>query len=125
MEQQNTEKKTVVAWIPRYMPFIMGGDVHKPACAELEVAEETPVGRSYTVFRVVAPNGTDFYVEALSGAILGSDLQMIKDDIEQGDQEYMERQIATSIQQRNKAQQLEPELFWSYVKGSGAKRKVI
>lgn len=116
---------TVLAWIPRYRPFIMGGDVHQPAKAELVVEEMIDLGRGFFAAKVKAPNGKDFYVETVCGAFLGDDLNMILEDVKQGNVAVMWDQINRGTIQRDKAELINSDPFWSYVKGSGMTRRVI
>lgn len=127
MEEKNNETITkVLAWIPRYRPFIMGGDVHAGIKAELQVVDTLDVGQGHKVHVVKAPNGVSFYVETECGAMMGNDLMMILEDVKQGDPEVMKGQIEQGRKDRDRAE-LSHDLvyFWSYMKGSGASRKAI
>ncbi len=117
---------TILAWMPRYRPFIMGGDVHQGIKMELDIVDTLEIGRGYRAHVVKAPNGASFYIEADCGAVLGNDLMMILSDVKEGGEDVMRQQIDAGKVQRDRAEKTTnaPE-FWSYIKGSGATRRAI
>jgi hypothetical protein len=106
-------------WTQAYRPFMLGGDVHRPVCCELEPLGPTlDLGKNYFGVSVIAPTGKVFIVEVITGAIIGSSLAEVRKDVEDGDEAIMRKQIVWATQMANKAEMVEPERFWTYVKGA-------
>ena len=98
-----------------YVPFVMGGSVWQPVCAEVETAFFTYyVGKGVTVCFVRSPNGDRYLVEAISGAFAGKDnLDMFIHDIQKcGDREYMRKQIDNELEKLAQAREITADELW-------------
>jgi len=95
-----------------YFPFVMGGRVWQEICIEVENAEGPYDIEGYQVCVVKAPDGTTFVVEATSGALVGPNLEIVRNDITSGDKEIMDQQVAEAVEKSKKARMIEPEEFW-------------
>ena len=80
-------------WTEAYRPFIMGGDVNAPVSCDAEVADPIDAGRGFWVYRVVSPSGKSFFAEKSTGAIIGSSLKEVKEDIRTANLSVMRKQI--------------------------------
>lgn len=98
----------MLIWTEGYQPFIVGGDVNAPLGVEvsLEGGESIDIGQGIRVYEVKFPDGRTAIVEATTGAIVGSDLQTVKDDLSQADSVVVQRQLQAAQQRRLKVRQL-------------------
>ena len=101
-----------------YNPFIMGGDVHQFIKTEVPVGEPQDLGKGYSAYLVTAPNGTAYIVEARTGALLGTDLSQVLEDVAQADTAIMEDQLSKSKLDFEKARLIQPAEFWRKLKAN-------
>ena len=96
-----------------YRPFVMGG----PTCSYIkcDVSAEGPydLGGGYQGYLVTAPDGTTYVADAISGGIVGPSLEAVRADIQQGDPEFMVRQVEEAKVGISKATLLSPDEFWA------------
>lgn len=83
----------MLIWTEGYRPFIMGGDVNAPLGVEVEAGEPIDVGHGVHVHEIKFADGRTAIAEATTGAIVGTDLQTVRDDVTQADPEIVRRQI--------------------------------
>ena len=106
----------MLIWTEAYRPFLMGGDVNAPISTEVEVGEPIDVGSGIRVYLIVAPNGSEYVAESISGAFVGIDVEEVKRHVADGDPEVMTRQIEAAKKRVQKATPLDPEDFWSMLR---------
>ena len=99
-------------WITNYRPFIMGGDVNAPIMCEVEILGEYDLGKDYTGWLFVIPSGKTFVAESITGAIIGNTLEMVREDIAEGNPQVMEQQINDAKEIVKKAYMGTEEEFW-------------
>jgi hypothetical protein len=99
-------------WITNYRPFIMGGDVHAPIMCEIEVVGEYDLGKGYKGWLFASPSGKTFVSETETGAIVGSTIDEVKQDIVEADEEVMKNQIQEARKLVKRAYMASEEEFW-------------
>ena len=99
-------------WTSAYHPFIMGGDVHQSICTEVSVLDVIDLGKGFKAFVAVAPNGVNFIVEEQSGGIVGDSLEAVRQDVKEGDINFIKEQIASETERGRSARMISPEEFW-------------
>lgn len=103
-------------WTRAYRPFIMGGNPHAPICCELEPEGTVhSLGKGIQVVLVVSPNGKSAVVEVQSGGVVGTSLELVRQDVSEADSEVMQEQIAQSIETAKIAVAVEAEEFWRHI----------
>lgn len=99
-------------WTKGYRPWIMGGDVHGDVGAEIDCLM-VDLGKGFTGLLCLTPKGTTVIAEASSGAIVGRDLESVRHDIEIGEQNIMEKQVADALQRLKRVEPMSEEDFWA------------
>ena len=104
---------TKIIWTTGFRPFIMGGNVNAPLAAKVEVGKPVKLSKDISVFVVKSPlTGETHVADADSGALVGTSLKSVREDVRTGDKKVMKKQIAEAKEQFKKAVMLEPEEFW-------------
>lgn len=85
----------MLIWTEGYRPWIMGGDVNAPLGVEVDVSALSPIdlGRGVQVYEIKFPNDSVAIVEASSGAIVGSQLEQVREDMASAELEVVQQQI--------------------------------
>lgn len=107
----NAVRTQVRAWVRRYHPFTMGGDVWRPMGCWLDCDGPVDAGRGFKVCVVEAPDGSKIICEAVSGGIVGRSLKGVKKDIATGDFKVMKAQVEAA-KKVVVSDIVEPEEFW-------------
>ena len=112
------DSKRVYVWTKAYRPFRIGGDVNRPIATEAAVAgDPIDLGYGVEVAPVESPQGVTFYVETLSGGLMGCCLDSIRDDVQTcGDEDFLYEQRTQQKAVGEKAEPMSEEEFWSLVK---------
>jgi glycine/D-amino acid oxidase-like deaminating enzyme len=110
-----TEPKTtkITIWTYGHRPFVMGGAVDYPMGTEVEADGPHDLGKGYTGYLVTAPNGKTFVAESETGAIVGADLDFVRNDIKESDPEVVKKQIAHAREELKRLERVTPEQFWT------------
>ncbi len=108
----------ITIWVPCYRPFIMGGDVNRPVKCEIEAQGPFDIGKGFKAYLVSKPGGRFAVAEATTGAIVGDTLEEVRADIKDGSAAVMRKQVAESAIQVARAFTVEPDEFWSLMKGA-------
>lgn len=89
------ERTTLVVWSYIYNPFTMGGNLTTAKGFEIQLADQTEVhlGRDYYGYILKSPKGQSVIVETESGAIVGTSFSAVVEDIQDGEPEYMRKQL--------------------------------
>lgn len=103
-------------WTEAYRPFIMGGDCNAPIICDVPVTGPFDLGRGYQGFLAVSPNGKTFVAESFTGAIVGSTLNGVREDIEDADAMVMEEQIAHARKRVLQAATVSRDEFWKMLR---------
>ena len=110
--QAEQKGKTMEIYTATYNPFILGGDVHQFIKTNVPVGEPKDLGKGYSAYLVTAPNGAVYVVEATTGALLGTDISQVLEDVAQEDPAIMENQLSKSKLDFDKAKLIQPDEFW-------------
>jgi len=95
----------------------MGGDVNAPLGTLVEVGELFDLGQGYQGYLVANPNtGTTYVAEVQTGAIVGPDLQTVRQDIEEADPKTMAAQIGKAMEDQEKVVVERSDKFWERMK---------
>lgn len=116
--QPEQKGKAMEIYTKTYNPFILGGDVHQFIKTDVPVGEPQDLGKGYSAYLVTAPNGTAYVVEATTGALLGTDLSQVLEDVVQGDPAIIENQLSKSKLDFEKARLIQPDEFWRKLKAN-------
>lgn len=100
-------------WTEAYTPFIMGGDVNAPISTEIEVGDPVDVGRGVQVYLIASPDGETHVAESITGALVGTSIKKVKEDVAEGDIEIMKQQIEAAKERVKEARLFSNEEFWS------------
>lgn len=108
--------KTIRVWMP-YRPFIMGGNVNVPVCADVEIHGYVDMKLPHTHPRVTLVHvkdmqGRDYYVESASGALMGTDLNSLYQDYRTAAPEILSKQLDEAVERAKGATEVDPEEFW-------------
>lgn len=101
----------MLIWTEGYRPFILGGDVNAPLGVEVEAGEPIDLGHDIRVHEIKFANGRTAIAEATTGAIVGTDLQTVKDDVAQAAPADMHEQIENGRRRLAKVQRLSLDEF--------------
>lgn len=100
-------------WTLKYNPFVMGGPVWKPVYTEVEAQGKYDLGKGFSGYLIVAPDGRTFVTESQSGGIVGDTITSVQKDIKEcEDINFMERQIKEAIEVFKNAEEIPEEEFW-------------
>lgn len=109
-------------WTRAYSPFIMGGDVHQPICADLEVLgpvtlEKKIKGRTNTVtfYQTMSPKKKVYYIEKRTGGLMGSSLLQIQKDFDSADPAVLREQLVKMEEYGKTARPVSSGEFWERV----------
>ena len=101
----------MLIWTEGYWPWIMGGDVNAPLGMEVDGGEPISLGDGIQVHEIKLPDGRTAIAEASTGAIVGVNLQTVRDDVAKADPAFMRQQISAAKQRAQKVQRLEVAEF--------------
>lgn len=96
----------IEVWKWAYMPFTLGGSVYRPVKTTVDVDDPIDIGGGYKGYLVKTPSGKTYIAEASCGAIVGSSIEQVRDDIENGDPDVMRKQVADGKQKLQKAKEV-------------------
>jgi len=100
-------------WTEAYRPFLMGGDVNAPIWTEMELRDLIDIGHGLQAYLIVAPDGRTHVAESVTGALVGTDIDQVREDLEAADPKVVRQQIEDAKERVKKADYIEPEQFWS------------
>lgn len=108
----------MLIWTRGYRPWILGGDVNAPVGIEIEVGEKLDLGKGFFGYVVTNPKTGDTHVvEAVSGALVGSDLNKVRADVQECDDiDQMKEQIEKHKKLKKQVEVLDPDKFWGMFK---------
>jgi hypothetical protein len=101
-------------WPEAYRPFIMGGDVNGPIATTVEIGhlhivEAAPDIR---IVELTSPYGTHHVAEVTSGALVGTSMNRVMQDIAAAPADVMAQRIADAKVRALKADTVSPAVFW-------------
>lgn len=104
----------MIIWTYFNRPFIMGGRVAQPTGFQCEAdLDEVELGGIYVGYEVNTPKGNIVVVEKTSGAIVGSSLEEVRNDILHADTKVMEQQVAYACEELRNVNILSEADFWN------------
>ena len=95
-----------------YRPFALGRSPHQPLKCELEAEGPHDLGMEVQGYVVTAPDGQVFVAEATTGAIVGTNLEAVRDDVASSDPATIQGQIEQARAQLSHAADVSPKEFW-------------
>lgn len=116
MKTLNKGFKTMTVFTMAYFPFVMGGETWQPVGIRTKAAGPYDLGKGFTGWLVIAPNGRTFVAEELSGAFVGGSVELVRGDVADGEQAMMQRQVDEGIELRKRVKMIEPDEFWRKLK---------
>lgn len=99
-------------WTYFYNAFTMGGQCNQPTGFEKEVENEVDLGGGYKGYEILTPKGKTIIVEKSSGAIVGSSLTDVRNDIETADPKIMAKQVEQACKELKNVKIISEEKFW-------------
>ena len=112
MRKEETRVEMRLIWTKGYRPFICGGRVNYDLGCQVACEGPFDIGSGYKAWVTIAPNGKKFVSEATTGAIIGSSLEEVREDIQTGDPDMMKKQIADAMQRIKDVEEKDPTVFW-------------
>jgi hypothetical protein len=103
-------------WTTNYRPFILGGDVNAPIMADVPVSGPFDIGQGFQAYLAVGPNGKTFVAESITGAIVGSTIEQVREDVASGKKSDMDKQIEDAKKMVLRAYEATPEELWKRLK---------
>lgn len=101
----------MLIWTEGYRPWIMGGDVNAPLGVEMDGGEPINIGHDIMVHEIKFSDGRTAIAEATTGAIVGTDLQTVRDDVAATDPAVMQQQVQAAGQRVSRVQRLSESEF--------------
>lgn len=99
-----------------YQPFRMGGP-YIPIAIDVEPTRgPIDIGCGYKAYVVMAPNGTTFVAEAITGAFVGPNIRQVRRDIKTGDPAMMKQQIKEAKERMKHAETVSQDKFWAMLR---------
>jgi hypothetical protein len=105
-----------IIWTLGYRPFVMGGRCNYVLAAELPCTGPFDLGKGFSRYMTIAPNGSTFIVDAESLALIGSSLEDGRADVAAGAVDVMRKQVAEAIEKAKEAEVHPAEIFWEALK---------
>ena len=104
----------MIIWTRGHRPFILGGDVNAPVGIKIEEpGEKHELGKGYYCYVITSPlTGKTYVAEAETGAIVGSLLVGVRDDVTAADPKVMKQQIYLAREEKTRVLVLEADKFW-------------
>jgi hypothetical protein len=107
----------MLVWKQSYRPFLLGGNLRAPMSATLPVMGPFDLGGGYQGFLALHPeNNSTYVVESITGGIVGSSLEAVRNDIATAKTEVMEKQIEDAKKQVAEAYTVSAVDFWRSLK---------
>lgn len=103
------------AWTEGYFPWTMGGSIHRPVMADLQVLGPYDGGKGISLYVAMSPAGRTAIIEGQCGAVVGDDFKTVLADIAEADPGVMERQVEAArrrLEEAGTIENVEPERFW-------------
>jgi len=95
-----------------YFPFSMGGKVRRPIVCDVEVTGPYDIGAGRQAYLATSPSGKTFVAESETGAIVGPNLEQVRQDVAEAVVGVMERQMEQARETLKEAETLDAERFW-------------
>jgi hypothetical protein len=111
-------KKVMKIWTEAYRPWIMGGDCNAPISCEMDVIGPFDLGKGYQGFLAISPLGKTFVAEGETGAIVGSTIEDVCNDIKTADEAVMEKQNAKARERVLYATPVTQDEFWKLLRAA-------
>jgi hypothetical protein len=99
-------------WMIGYFPMTMGGKVHRPIICDVPVEGPFDLGAGYTGYVVRSPGGSVRIAESITGAVVGPDLETVRQDVAEAVVGVMAEQVEQAKGTVKSAQAVTPEQFW-------------
>jgi hypothetical protein len=103
-------------WTEAYRPWILGGNCRAPVSCDVPVDGPFELGKGYIGYIATSPNGRKFVIESETGALIGSSLDGVREDIRSGDETVMKQQIEHAKRRALETDSISVELFWKLLK---------
>jgi hypothetical protein len=107
--------KKIKMWTQAYRPFILGGNVHAPLACKVLASGPYDLGKGYTGYLALSPQGKSYIVESTTGGIVGNTIEEVRADIKDAHVGVMRKQIAEALEQAKKAHVIPENEFWAYM----------
>lgn len=112
---------SLVVWTKAYRPFILGGRCNGEIATKIEDGQYTgPYESNHGIKLYIVPNPLNpsktHIVEGECGAFVGTDINEVLNDINSADVDVMKQQIEQGKKQRDRADHITNEKFWSLFK---------
>lgn len=115
LEAHGVRVDRVRAWTICYFPFTMGGDLWRPAGADVPCDRPVQIGEFF-VCVIHGPDDMTAVCEFTTGAIVGRTLDEVRKDIEdaiEGNRtQTMREQVARAREKMRSVQLIEPDELW-------------
>lgn len=96
-------KLSMEVWTRAYRPFIMGGDCNASVKCRLPVDGPYDIGKGFKAYLVTGSDGTTRVAEAVSGGLIGPDLESVRKDVKAATKKVMKQQVKDAVAARDAA----------------------
>jgi hypothetical protein len=110
------KSKTIKIWTKAYLPWRLGGDGRGAISTIVKYQKVVKLGHGYQGVVVKAPDGSTVVAERETGAIIGSSVRMVHEDVSSGNKKVMKDQMAWARKELQNAQPVTEEKFWTMLK---------
>lgn len=107
---------TIFVWTIAHRPWIMGGRVNGPVKVKLDVVGDIDLGKGARVGLTMSPAGTPWYVELVSGGLMGKELEVIRADVAEADPDVISKQLEDGKEQCRTADVVSSDEFWGLLR---------
>jgi hypothetical protein len=92
-----SDNDKVMIWYWKTNHWVMGGRVHKPVNEFVDIIEERVMGKGIICFSFLTEKGEFKIADQASRGIVGDSWEEVQKDIDDGDKEVMDKQVADAI----------------------------
>ena len=121
-KRRKVSEMKMKVWTEAYRPFMLG-DVHAPICTDIEVGEPVDLGGGNVGYLVASPTGKTYVAEGTTGALVGSSIAQVREDISAADPAVLRKQLAWAAERVKAATLLEKDEFWGMFAARAAEDK--
>lgn len=114
MAKKKPKKGVLTIWTYAYRPFILGGNVNGPISCDVEIGHPIAIGRGLYAYEIQSPNSRRVAIaESTTGAIVGTSVEMVRQDIRDGNPRTMRDQLREAeIVARRDVDNIGWDRFW-------------
>ena len=107
---ESSDEEEMVIWTDFKHPFVVGG--YRALGCRIRISNSSILMNNTKIYGTLTPSGKTVYVEATSGAIVGTNITDIINNVEEVDMEVIEEQILAARAQVAGIKVIDADRFW-------------